>query len=191
MNNTLIAAALLLGTNAAYADAVKYELDPSHSQIVFSYNHLGFSTTYGMFSGFGGEVMFDQEAPANSSVSVAMSVMSMMTGWEKRFDHFMAADFFGADDADEIRFVSTGIEVTGEATALITGDLSLNGVTRAVILDAKLNQNAGHPMKDGQPWLGFDATTTLKRTDFDLGKFAPFVSDEVEVLISIEAGQAG
>ncbi len=190
MKPTLLAAALALSTTAAFAEPEKYELDPSHSQVIFSYNHLGFSTTYGMFSGFEGEIMFDAEDPAASSVSVSMPVSSMFTGWEKRDAHFMADDFFAAKEGDMISFDSTGIEVTGERTAKITGDLMLNGVTHPVVLDATLNQMAGHPMKDGKSWVGFDATTMLKRSDFGLGKFAPAVSDEVGVMISIEAGKS-
>jgi polyisoprenoid-binding protein YceI len=184
----MIAAALALGaTNAAATE--KYVLDSSHSQVVFSYDHLGFSTTYGMFSGFEGEIMFDADAPANSSVNVAMPVRSMFTGWEKREGHFMSDDFFGADEGDMITFASTGIEVTGENTAKITGDLTMNDVTKTVVLDAKLNQTGDHPQA-GKPWAGFDATTTVLRSDFDLGMFAPYVSDEVQVKISVEAMKA-
>ncbi len=89
-----------------------------------------------------------------------------------------------------ITFTSTGIEVTGESTALITGDLTVNDVTKSVVLDAKLNQVGTHPVENRE-WAGFDATTTLTRSDFDLGAFAPFISDEVEVMISIEAMRAG
>lgn len=187
MLKSVTAAALVaaLGTGAGAAP-VKYDLDSSHSQVVFSYNHLGFSTTYGMFSGFAGQILFDQEDPANSSVSVSMPVLSMFTGWEQRDGHFMSADFFGAKDGDMVTFASTGIEVTGDVTAKITGDLTLNGITKSVVLDATLNQAANHPMAQ-KPWAGFDATTVLKRTDFGLGKFAPFVSDEVQVMISVEA----
>ncbi|MEL0438664.1 YceI family protein [Phycobacter sp. K97] len=190
MKHLLLAAALTGATaTAAVAAPEKYALDASHSQILFSYNHLGFSTTWGMFSGFEGEIMFDQEDPAASSVSVSMPVMSMFTGWEGRFDHFMSKDFFEASEDEMVSFTSTGIEVTGENTAKITGDLTLNGVTKSVVLDAKLNQTGDHPMA-GKPWAGFDATTTLVRSDFGLGKFAPYVSDEVEVQISIEAMKA-
>ena len=190
MKNTLFAAALMgAAATTAFAAPEAYTLDASHSQIVFSYNHLGFSTTYGMFSGFEGEISFDQENPEASSVSVSMPARSMLTGWEGRFDHFMSKDFFGADDSEMITFTSTGINVTGENTAEITGDLTLNGVTKSVVLDAKLNQTGQHPMA-GKPWAGFDATTTLLRSDYDLGKFAPFASDEVEVKISIEAMKA-
>ncbi|WP_111735008.1 YceI family protein [Roseovarius amoyensis] len=189
MKTILTAAALALIAGGAVAAPEKYVLDPSHSQVVFSYEHLGFSTTYNMFGGFEGEIMFDQEDPANSSVEVAMPVMSMFTGWQERFEHFMSDDFFGAAEGDMITFASTGIEVTGDTTALITGDLTMNGVTQPVVLDATLNKSGDHPMA-GKPWAGFDATATLKRSDFGLDKFAPAVSDDVQVMISIEAGKA-
>lgn len=189
MKHLVLAAALAGAATIAAAEPQKYVLDASHSQILFSYDHLGYSTTWGMFSGFEGEIMFDQENPANSSVTVSMPVKSMLTGWQARFDHFMSPDFFGATDDEMVSFTSTGIEVTGDTTALITGDLTLNGVTKSVVLDARLNQVGDHPMAN-KPWAGFDATTTLLRSDFGLGQFAPFVGDEVAVQISVEAMKA-
>lgn len=187
---TLTAAgALALAGTTTFAEAQKYTLDASHSQVVFSYNHLGFSTTYSMFSGFDGEIMFDAEDPAASSVSVAMPVRSMFTGWEKRFEHFMSEEFFGATDDDMITFASTGIEVTGEATAKITGDLTINDITKPVVLEARLNKADVHPMAN-QDWLGFDATTEILRSDYGLGANAPFVGDALTVMISIEAMKA-
>ena len=190
MYKSISAAALLavLSTSAIAAPEA-YILDASHSQIVFNYNHLGYSTSYGMFSGFNGEIQFDQEDPAASSVTVSFPVKTMLTGWEERFAHFMSPDFFDATDEKMVIFTSTSIEVTGEGTALITGDLTLNDVTKSVVLDAKLNQVGDHPMA-GKPWAGFDATTTLLRSDYNLGQFAPFVSDEVVVNISVEAMKA-
>ena len=178
-----------LAAAPAFAQAETYKLDASHSQIVFSYNHLGFSTNYGMFSGFEGKISYDAENPAASSVEVSFPVETMLTGWQARFDHFMTPEFFGAVEDKTVRFVSTGIEVTGEKTAKITGDLTLNGVTKSVVLDATLNQAGEHPMEK-KPWLGFSATTTLIRSDFNVGMFAPYVSDEVPVQISIEAMKA-
>jgi len=189
MKTTLMAAALALTATGAVAAAEKYTLDPSHSQVVFTFNHFGFSTISNTFAGFEGEIMFDQETPANSSVRVAIPVMSLFTGWEQRFEHFMSEDFFGATEGDMVNFQSTGIEVTGDATAKITGDLTMNGVTRAVVLDAHLNQTGIHPIAN-KPWAGFDATTTLLRSDFGLDLYAPAVSDEIPVFISIEAGKA-
>lgn len=196
MRNLMFASVLAIaaGSTFAVSDAAasgeKYTLDPSHSQIVFSYNHLGFSTTFGMFSGFEGDIVFDQENPANSSVSVTMPASMMFTGWEQRDQHFASADFINVAENEIVSFESTGIEVTGDDTALITGDLTLAGVTKEVVLDTKLNKTGEHPMA-GVDWAGFDATTTLKRSDFGIGAFAPFVSDEVEVRISIEAQKAG
>ncbi len=188
IRRSALALALLAATPALAAPEA-YVLDSSHSQIVFSYNHLGFSTTYGMFSGFEGQISFDADAPAASSVTVAFPVKTMLTGWQERFDHFMSADFFAASEEEMVTFASTGIEVTGENTAKITGDLTLNEVTKSVVLEAKLNQVGDHPMAN-MPWAGFDATTTLVRSDFNLGAFAPFVSDDVQIQISIEAMKA-
>lgn len=185
---TATALATLLAA-PAFAAPEAYALDASHSQIVFSYSHLGYSTSYGMFSGFEGQIAFDQADPAASSVTVSFPVKTMLTGWQARFDHFMSPDFFGAADDEMVTFASTAIEVTGETSAKITGDLTLNGVTKPVVLDAVLNQVGDHPM-EGKPWAGFSATTTLVRSDFGLGQFAPFVSDEVQVQISIEAMKA-
>ncbi|APX11144.1 YceI family protein [Tateyamaria omphalii] len=188
MKSFLLATTLAASASLAAA-ADRYTLDASHSQVLFSYNHLGFSTTWGMFSGFEGEIMFDQEDPANSSVTVSMPTTSMFTGWEQRDGHFMSEDFFGATDEDLITFTSTAIEVTGEGTAQITGDLTMNDVTKEVVLDATLNQAGANPINQ-KDWAGFNATTTLLRSDFGVGAFAPAVSDEVQVQISIEAERA-
>lgn len=178
-----------LAATPAVAAPEAYVLDASHSQILFSVNHLGYSTTWGMFSGFNGQIAFDQADPAASSVTVAFPVKTMLTGWEARFEHFMSPDFFAATDDEMVSFTSTAITVTGEKTAQITGDLTLNGVTKSVTLDAVLNQVGDHPMEN-KPWAGFSATTTLLRSDYGLGAFAPFVSDEVQVQISVEAMKA-
>ncbi|KIN72084.1 YceI family protein [Sulfitobacter guttiformis] len=186
---SLVLAALLSAAATGAMAAEKYVLDASHSQVLFSYNHLGFSTTHGMFSGFEGEIMFDQEDPANSTVSVSMPTKSMFTGWEARDEHFMSDDFFGATDEDMITFTSTSIEVTGDNTANITGDLTMNDITKSVVLAANLNQASEHPMAN-KPWAGFNATTTLLRSDFGVDQFAPFVGDEISVMISLEAMKA-
>ena len=197
MTNRLLgaSAAAALIAAPALAEPTLYELDPSHSQIVFSYDHLGFSTTTGMFSGFQGEIMFDEADPANSSVSVSMPITEMFTGWEQRDEHFMSADFFDAvadaspegDSEDLVTFESTSIEVTGENTANITGDLTMNGTTQEVVLETTMNAQGTHPMQQ-RAWIGFDATTSVLRSDFGVGAFAPAVSDEVQLMISIEAG---
>jgi len=187
MLSAALATALLAAP--AFAAPEKYTLDSSHAQIVFTYNHLGYSTGYGMFSGFAGDVTYDAAEPAASSVTVSFPVKSMLTGWEARFQHFMSPDFFDAADDEMVTFTSTSVEVTGEKAGKITGDLTLNGVTKSVVLDAVLTTEAPYPLPpfEGKPALGFNATTTLLRSDFNLGKFAPFISDDVQVEMSFEA----
>ena len=182
-------AALAATTALAQAAPEQYDLDPSHSQVVFSYDHLGFSTTYGMFSGFNGTIMYDEADPASSSVELEIPVSSIITGWDARDQHFLSADFFNAESAPAATFKSTSVEVTGEKTAKITGDLSVAGQTKPVTLDVTFNNAGVHPMQQ-KPWMGADATATIKRSDWGLGKFAPNVSDEVNLIISIEAGKA-
>ena len=182
---TAIAAFTFAGSAVA---AEKYTLDASHSQVVFEYKHLGFSTTWGMFSGFTGEIDFDKENPAASSVNINIDTKTLITGWDARTAHFLGPDFFEAEAAPTVTFKSTNIEVTGEDTAKITGDLTMNGVTKPVVLDTKLNKMGENP-REKKPWLGFDATTTIVRSEFDMGLAAPYVSDEVKLQISVEAGK--
>jgi polyisoprenoid-binding protein YceI len=190
MKFTSFALATALLATPAFAAPETYNLDPSHSQVVFTYDHLGFSTTYAMFSGINGAIQFDAENPAASSVSVSFPVRSMLTGWEERFQHFMSADLFNAaDDSALVTFVSTGIEVTGENTANITGDVTINGVTKPLTIATTMTKADTHPMAN-KPWMGFNGTATLLRSDFNLGLFAPNVGDEINIMLSIEAAKA-
>lgn len=191
ISKTLAASAILLtsalaSTSSSAAD--KYEFDSSHSQVVFSYNHLGFSTTYGMFSGFTGSAMLDADDVTKSSVQLEIKTADLITGWDARTGHFSSPDFFDIAKFPVVTFVSTSVEKTGEKTAKITGDLTILDQTKSVTLDATLNKIGEHPQSK-KAWAGFDATATLIRSDFNLGKFAPFVSDEVELLISVEMGK--
>ena len=189
MNRLLPFALAAFVAAPAFAEPVKFAIDPSHAQVGFSYNHFGFSTTSGMFGGVEGTINFDAAEPANSSVEASFPVANMLTGWAQRDGHFQSKDFFNPENGDKVTFKSTKIEVTGDKTGLITGDLTMNGVTKEVVLDAVLNNAAVHPMEN-KDWLGFSAKATVLRSDFGLGMFAPAVSDEVAVTISLEAGAA-
>ena len=189
MRTALIAAAVAMAATGAAAAPEAYEVDASHAQVMFTYDHLGYSTTFNMFAGWEGTIMFDAEDPAASSVEVSIPLASFYTGWEKRFEHLMGPDFFDAQDGDMISFKSTAIEVTDDDEAIITGDLTINGITKSVQLEAEMNQSGTHPMK-GIDWVGFDAETTIKRSDFGVGAYAPNISDELDVEISLEAGKA-
>ena len=187
---TAALAALAASTALALAEPVAYQLDPSHSQVVFAYDHLGFSTTYGMFSGFEGTVMYDEANPENSSVEINIPISTMVTGWDARDQHFSSPDFFNVAEFPAATFTSTSVEVTGENTAKITGDLTAVGTTKPVALDVTFNKSGIHPMAQ-KPTIGADATATITRSDFNLGKFAPNVGDEVKLMISFEAQAEG
>ena len=189
MKLVLAAAALAASTAFAAAAPTAYQLDPSHSQVVFSYDHLGFSTTYGMFSGFEGTVMYDEADPGASSVEINIPISTMVTGWDARDQHFSSPDFFNASEFPAATFKSTSVEVTGDKTAKITGDLTAVGVTKPVTLDVTFNKAGMHPMAQ-KPTIGATATGKITRSDFNLGKFAPNVGDEVDLIISFEAQAA-
>ena len=139
-----------------------------------------------MFSGFEGTVTLDEEDPTNSSISIESPVESMITGWDARTQHFLSPDFFQVSDAPVATFTSTSVEPTGETTANVTGDLTINGVTKEVTLETTVRKMGQHPMANKE-WVGLSATATVMRSDFNLGAFAPAVSDEVELIIEIEA----
>ncbi|MBK0327014.1 YceI family protein [Rhodobacteraceae bacterium F11138] len=193
MKTKLAAIAMIAAASAATAAPEVYTMDPSHSQVAFSYGHGDFSTTYWILSGFEGEIVFDAQNPAASRVTTSIPVERLLTGWQERSDHVLkSGDFFDVEANPTVRFESTGIEVTGDKTALISGDVTINGVTVPVVLDAHMTAMTDQyplPPFSGKPAIGVSATTTLLRSDFDLGMFAPFVSDQVEVEISIEAMQ--
>ena len=165
--------------------AESFRFDPGHAEVVFSWNHLGLSEQSGKFVGFGGEVTLDEAAIENSSVRVEIVAESLQTGNPEFDGHLRSDEFFDVTVHPDISFVSTSVQRTGPQTAQITGDLTIKGVTRPVVLAAELNFIGEHPTK-GHRAAGFHATTRVLRSDFELGAFAPLVSDEIEITIATE-----
>lgn len=188
MKHLALATALVaLTAGSAFAEAETYVLDPTHSTIKFSWSHGGFSSTFGIFFDVEGEIAFDQDDPAASTVTASVPLGDMVVQPILK-DHLAGDRWFGSLDDKMVTFSSTAIEVTGDDTAMITGDLTVGETTAEVVLDAKLNTIGEGPR--GGTIAGFDATTTVLRSDFGVGAFAPFVSDELTVEISIEATPA-
>ncbi|CAM3197305.1 Polyisoprenoid-binding protein YceI [Paracoccus aminovorans] len=184
------AAVALLGAGAAMAAPVQYDFDPSHSQVVFEYSHLGFSNSTGVINGVTGTLMLDAENPANSSVEATIPLSGLHLIAPELDEHFFGKDLLNADKATAVAtFKSTKVEPDGDDEAKVTGDFTLNGVTKQIVLDVDLNKMGAHPMS-GKEAAGFDAETELKRSDFNLGLFTPAVGDEVEVNITVEAVKA-
>ena len=182
----LAGTALLL---PAAAQAETFNIDDTHTHIIFGVNHFGMSTIFGEFHEFDGSFNLDLENPENSAIEIVIDIASLNTGVPAREEHFLSADFFEAESYPTATFTSTEIEVTGDNTALVTGDLTLKGQTQPVTLDVTLNgMMDDHPLAEGtQAFVGFTATTTLLRSEWDMGAFAPAVADEVDIRIEMEA----
>lgn len=183
----LTATALLLGGySAAQASPEAYSFDPTHTNIVWKAEHFGFSKPSGRFGIKDGIVYLDEENPANSSVEVTIDVNNLVTGIEKFDAHLKSSDFLDVENFPTATFKSTSVEVTGEKTALVTGDFTLHGVTKPVVLDMTLNKIDVNPISEKKT-AGFSGTITIKRSDFGISLYVPNVSDEVEISIEAEA----
>ncbi len=186
----LLVAALVGGTSATAEAADKYTFDPGHSQINFSWNHFGFSNIWARFDKFDGELLLDTQDLTRSSVSVTIPLSAIDTDVAKLDDHLKSADFFDAAKFPNITFKSTKVEKAGEGKLKVTGDLSIHGVTKPAVLDVTVNKIGEHPMAK-KPAAGFDASITVKRSDFGLGAYVPNVSDDVKIHITTETLKAG
>ena len=189
MNRFLVATAalaLLAMPNLAHAAAETYTLDPNHTNINWTANHFGFSNPSGRFGVKEGTLVIDEAAPANSTVNVTIDVTGLVTGIPKFDEHLKSADFLDAAKFGEATFKSTKVEPGPDNTAKVTGDLTLHGVTKPVVLDVKLNKQGEHPMNKKKT-VGFSGSTTIKRSEFGIDMHVPAVSDEVKITIESEA----
>lgn len=181
----ILSAALLLAGNA-FAAPVSYKIDPNHTNVIATWDHFGYSRPSANFGQADGVIVYDADNVAKSSVKVTLP-MSGLSAFVADFDaHLRSADFFEVEKYPDAKFTSTKVEAAGENKLRVTGNLTMHGVTKPVVLDVTLNK-AGTG-RDGQPRVGFDATTTIKRSEWGLGRFAPNVSDEVAIRITTEAG---
>lgn len=187
IRRTALAAAVALAAAPAFAATTAYTLDPAHTQVLLQWNHFGFSNPTAQFGSVEGILDFDQADPAKSSVSVEIKTPSINSNVAKFDEHLKSADFFDVEKYPVATFKSTKVEKGASADRLkVAGDLTIHGVTKPAVLDVTLNKVGEHPMRKA-PAVGFDATATIKRSDFGIGKYAPNVSDEVKIAITVEA----
>ncbi len=175
---------------AAPALAAQYDIDPAHSTVGFKVKHMAVSWVRGSFDDFGGTFTFDPASPAAAQVQAEIKVASISTGNAKRDAHLVNPDFFDAGKYPTMTFTSTGLKMTSDTEGVLTGNLTMHGVTREVVLD--LTYNGG--VKD--PWgierVGFSATGKLDRQDYgltyntvlDTGGLA--VGNDIEFTIEVE-----
>jgi polyisoprenoid-binding protein YceI len=142
-----------------------YTIDPSHTRIGFSARHAMVTKVRGHFDEYEGAAHVDTATPANSSVRVTIKAASVTTGNEQRDGHLRTPDFFDVENYPKITFVSTDVERDGNEWA-ITGDLTINGVTKSVTIPFEETGSAKDPF--GNTRVGFEGGVTIDRTDWNL-----------------------
>lgn len=179
--------------SAAYAElsdmpSGAYGLDKNHAYITFSYNHLGYSTPHIGFRSFDVSLELDSSNIENSKVNVTIDATSVDSRVEVFNGHLQGGNFFDTENHPEITFVSTGIKSTGGNNFDLMGDLTIKGTTLPVTLDAVLQKADFHPMRK-LPTIGVTAETTVSRSAFGMPRGTPNISDEVNIMISVEMPQ--
>ena len=188
LSAALVAAAMSTG---ALADAVTYAPDPGHTEVRFVWNHAGVSEQAGRWGKVEGEISLDPGNIEGASVSLTIDPASLQTGVAPLDKHMKSPDMFDVEKHKSITFVSTSVEKTGDKTAKITGDLTIKGITKPLVLDVEVVHLGEHPVGQyidyykGQ-WLGVKATGTLTRSEWDVGYGAPLTSDEIRLEINSE-----
>jgi polyisoprenoid-binding protein YceI len=170
---------------SAIAAPVTYGVDGSHTFPRFSYSHFGYSTQLSSFKNTSGKVVFDAEAKTGS-VDITIDMKSVNTGFEDFNGHIQGEDFLDTAKFPTATFKSTKVVFEGDKPKSIEGQLTIKGVTKPVTLTVTSFQAMPHPMMK-KPALGANAFTTIKRSEFNAGKYAPYVGDEVRIDIAIEA----
>ncbi len=177
----------VLAAFAATAQAAPetFVIDNSHTYPHFTYNHLGFSNQTHKFDKTSGKVVLDRAAKAGSAI-VTIDATSVNTGHAVFNEHLQAADFFDTAKYPTITFKSDKMAFRGDQPVSLVGDLTIKGVTKQVTLDITHFKCQPHPMLKVEA-CGANATTQVKRSEFNMGKNVPFVSDEVTLTLAIEA----
>ena len=183
---------LVLGLSAAHAAPLTaklgtYTIDPDHTQIVFTIRHEGISTFYGRFTKISGGMNFDPAAPQASVLNVAIDMTGIQTHVDD-LDTELRDNVFDAKKFPTANFVSTGITKTGDNTGTVTGNLTLNGITKPVTLNVTFNGGRNSPIPFQPYRIGFDATATIHRADFGLDGmiWSGLVGDDVTLMIESE-----
>lgn len=178
--------AMTLFATTAFAAPVSYAIDPNHTQVLAQWSHFGYSHPVANFGRVEGAIVYDADKVGASHVQVTIPLAGLNAFVPDFNEHLRSSEFFDADQYPDITFKSTKVEAAGKDKLKVTGDLTIKGITRPVVLDVSLNKTAMHAVAKRDA-IGFDASTTLMRSDFGLGKYVPNVSDEVTLRITTEA----
>lgn len=188
MHMTAFAAATVLCAlplSPAFSAAQTYVVDTSHTFTRFEYEHLGFSRQVNRFDNTSGTVMYDAGA-RSASVDILINLKSVSTGSELFNEHIQGEDYLDTARFPEARYKSTAVHFDGDVPVRIDGELTLKGITRPVTLTVTAFKSGTHPMLN-RAAIGANAHALIKRSDFDAGKYAPVVGDELTLSFSLEA----
>lgn len=174
----------LIATSAAAAPET-YKIDPTHTFPSFEIGHLGFSTQRGRFNSTSGTIVLDR-AKQTAKVDIKIDAASISTGLTKLEDHLKSPDFFDVAKHPTITFKSTGARFDGDKLAAIDGTLTMRGISKPATLTVTSFYCGLNPIIK-KPACGADATTTIKRSEFDIKYGLPAISDEVKLQIQVEA----
>jgi len=189
LKSILLSSVLAAATMPAFAATQKFNIDNNHTQVSFTYDHFGFSNPTSRLEQIKGTLELDQADWSKSSVTVTMPLAGLHTGVDRLDTHLKSADFFDAEKNPDITFKSTKVEKVGADKLKVSGDLTAHGVTKPVTLDVKINKIGENKMIQSQT-AGFEADTSIKRSDWGVGAYVPAVSDEVHVHITVSADLA-
>ncbi|MBV8972034.1 MAG: YceI family protein [Sphingomonadaceae bacterium] len=159
-----------------------YAADPGHTQVAWSLDHLGFSTYDGLFGGATGTLTLDPAKPAATKVDITIPISGLVTTVPALNEHLKSPDFFDAAKFPTATFTSTSVVPQGTG-ARITGTLTLHGVSKPVVLDARFVGAGVNPLTK-KATVGFAATTKLKRSDFGITTYLPILGDDVDLRIN-------
>ncbi len=173
-------------TGAAALRAGEYELDPEHAALIFRVDHLGFSDFVGRFETFNAVLDFDPDAPEAASVEAIIEVGSLDIANDAFAETLKSDQWLGAGSSPTARFVSRSLDITGEKSGIVTGDLTLRGVTAPVSLAVTFNGGARDRLRGGAYVVGFSARGAFDRTDFGIDRFSGIVGDEIAIEIEAE-----
>ena len=185
MKRLALFAALAAASLAAQAAPVTYTIDNNHTYPHFTYNHLGFSNQTHKFDKTSGKVVLDRSAKTGSA-DVTIDATSVNTGYALFNEHIQDADFFDTAKHPTITFKSSKMTFKGDQPVSLSGDLTIKGVTKPVTLTITHFKCQPHPMLKVEA-CGANATTQVKRSEFNMGKNVPYISDEVTLTLAIEA----
>ena len=187
MNFAKLSATLVMAAASASAMSAPetYNVDSTHTFSRVSYNHLGLSTQLSRFDKTTGTVVLDQAAKTGS-VDIVIDTTSVDTGYPTFNEHIQDEDFLDTAKFPTATFKSTKVDFKGDKPVAVEGNLTIKGVTKPVTLMVSKFQHMPHPIvkKDA---IGADASVTVKRSDFNAGKYAPYVGDDVTITIAVEA----